>query len=190
MEKKFGKRIDSHKVKNKVFKIVITGPESTGKSTLTQSLANYFKEPYVYEMARNYLTDLKRPYAYDDLKEIAILQLEEEEKKIQDARDYLFIDTDLVVLKIWSNFKFKKCDPFILENLLKRSYNYYLLCDTDLAWEADPLREAPDLKTREELFEINKSELKFYNKIYGVVSGDQQKRVEMAIDLVSAQFAF
>jgi NadR type nicotinamide-nucleotide adenylyltransferase len=164
-----------------VLKIVVTGPESTGKSTLTKQLADYYKEPFVAEIARDYIENLKRPYNFIDLKKIAVIQLKEEDAQLKKAKKYLFIDTDLIVLKIWSQYKYEKCDPFILQNLLQRSYNYYLLCDTNLPWVYDPLRESPDLKTRKTIFELNKKELLFYNKPFSIISGIEQERLETAI---------
>jgi nicotinamide riboside kinase len=68
----------------------------------------------------------------------------------------LFIDTDMYVMKVWCEFVFGKCHRYVLDQIVKRKYDLYLLCNTDLPWVKDELREYPDLKTREKLFYIYK----------------------------------
>jgi NadR type nicotinamide-nucleotide adenylyltransferase len=160
-------------------KIAVTGPESTGKSWLSQKLAEHYNTVYVPEIARIYIDSLDRKYKQDDILNIARLQLEEERKMIPHANDLLFCDTELIVIKIWSIHKYNHCDPWILEQITNNPYELYLLCDIDLPWEYDPQREHPDL--REYLFEWYKSELDSYGFPYRVVRGVGDDRIVDAI---------
>src|ERR1700690_240628 len=101
-------------------KIVVTGPESTGKSTLCEQLAATFKTKWVPEYARKYLMELKRPYTYDDLLIIAKGQLEQEDRIMASLKTPLvFIDTDMYVMKVWCEYVFGKCHYFILDEIVK-----------------------------------------------------------------------
>lgn len=141
-------------------KIVIIGPESTGKSTLTEALASHFGEPWVPEYARQYLERLDRPYEFDDLLAIAKGQLALEERQLELADKFLFCDTDLHVLQVWSESKYKLVHPWILDQINVRRYDLYLLTDIDISWEADPQREHPEPEMRKYFFELYKSLLK------------------------------
>ena len=90
------------------------------------------------------------------------------------------MDTDLIVCKVWSEFKYDNCHPWILEQIQERHYDYYLLCDIDLPWTNDGMREHPN--HRQELLAIYEKELKVLNKPYTMVSG--KNRTQMAIDIV------
>ena len=160
-------------------KIVIIGPECTGKSSLTQALSKHFNAPYVEEYAREYISNLERPYTQNDILEIAKRQLALEDT-IKTHSDFLFCDTDLIVCKVWSEFKYGNCHPWILEQIQSRHYDYYLLCDIDLPWQNDGQREHPN--NRQELLDIYKKELKNLNKAFSVVRGDQ--RVYSAINFL------
>ena len=149
---------------NSIKKIVVIGPESTGKSTLCEQLAKEFDTLWVPEYAREYLLKNKLKYKYEDLRIIAEgqLKLEEEyeaqlKKKIADTNgksstsNILFIDTNMYVMKVWCEYVFGKCHQFILDQIPKQKVDLYLLCNIDLPWVKDELREYPDLKSREEL---------------------------------------
>ena len=137
-------------------KIVIIGPESTGKSTLCEALAAHFRTEWVREYAREYLEEHGMKYGYETLSVIARGQLALEEKGTADkeakqhktepgsANGLLFIDTDLYVIKVWSEYVFGRCAPWILNEIVRRKYDGYLLANTDLPWADDPLREYPD----------------------------------------------
>ena len=129
-------------------KIVIIGPESTGKSTLSADLAALFHTQWVPEFAREYLINQNGFYEEDDLLAIAKGQLALEDKTCATASDLLFCDTDLYVLKVWSEHKYGRCDGWILEQIAQRKYDLYLLTYIDVIWEDDPLREHPDLAMR------------------------------------------
>ena len=160
-------------------KVVVTGPECTGKSTLTKSLSQHFDCPYLEEYARQYITQLSTPYTPKDILHIAKKQIEIEDA-IPKNSPYLFLDTDLIVCKVWSEFKYSNCHPWILEQIQERHYDYYLLCDIDLPWQNDDVREHPN--NRGELFAIYEKELKALNKSYAIVSG--KNRAQTAIDIL------
>jgi len=161
-------------------KIALVGPESSGKSTLTQALAHHFNEPAVHEYARIYLEQLGRPYTEEDLLFIAQGQLEAEEKISFKARKWLFCDTNLLVIKIWSQVKYQQVSPDILACMHLESYRLHLLLAPDLPWEPDPLREHPNF--REALFEMYRAELEEAQVPYAVISGEH--RLEQALELL------
>lgn len=157
-------------------KIGIVGPESSGKSELSQRLAKQFNCPWVAEYAREYLENLNRPYNYDDLEIIARKQLELVEN-CGNSTDFCFIDTELIILKVWSEFKYHKCCDFILEKVSQQGIDFYLLVYPDIPWEDDPLRENPN--DRLELFDIYEQELIRLKKKYVVVRGDFEERMRI-----------
>lgn len=178
-------------------RIVIIGPESTGKSTLCEQLAAHYHTRWAPEYAREYLTVHGTAYQYEDLLTIAKGQVEQEddiaEQLLQSesspeqtgGHQLLFVDTDLYVMKVWSEFVFGKCDPWILEQIAARKYNGYLLCRTDLPWAPDELREYPDPITREKLFHIYKDCLVNQNTPWTEIVGQENQRLEVAITAVN-----
>jgi NadR type nicotinamide-nucleotide adenylyltransferase len=167
-------------------KIVVTGPESTGKSTLCEQLATNYKTLWVPEYAREYLMRLGRPYTYEDLLTIAKGQLEQEDRIIASSNAPLvFIDTDMYVMKVWCEFVFGKCHSFILEEIVKRKYDAYLLCNTDLPWIADELREYPDLESRELLYHMYKDLMINQSTPWIDISGDYNERLRKAISFIN-----
>ncbi len=167
-------------------KIVVIGPESTGKSTLCEQLADHYKTEWVPEFARNYLLEIRRPYTYEDLLYIAEEQIILEDRICASTKTPLvFIDTDMYVMKVWCEYVFKKCHPFILDQIAKRKYDGYLLCNTDLPWVADELREYPDLESREKLFYMYKDLMVNQSIPWIEISGDYDKRLQQAIHFTS-----
>lgn len=167
-------------------KIVIIGPESTGKSTLCQQLAAYFKVEWVPEYAREFLLKNGADYTYNDLLTIAKGQIALEEKHAQRTmrNAQLFIDTDMYVMKVWCEFVFGKCHQFILDEIAMRKYDLYLLCNIDLAWVKDELREYPDLETREKLYLIYKDIMINQSTPWVAIKGNCEQRLQTAIDAV------
>jgi len=156
-------------------KIILTGPESTGKTTLAKELANHYQTVWIPEYARMYIDNLQRPYEEEDILAIAKGQLEMENYLSQYANDYIFCDTNFLVLKVWSEYKYGTCDSWILQQLETRKYDCYLLCDIDVPWAFDPQRENP--KERETLLEIYERELLFYQKKYFKIKGTKKERL-------------
>lgn len=172
-------------------KVVAIGPESTGKSTLCEQLAAHFKTAWVPEYAREYLLQHGTNYQYKDLLTIAEGQLRSEERIVEDIEkgmyksDLVFIDTDLYVMKVWSEFVFNKCENSILTRIANRQYDLYLLCNNDLPWEKDELREYPDLKRRDQLFHHYKDAMVNQNTAWVEIRGNHEERLGIAIDAVN-----
>ena len=165
-------------------KIVIIGPESTGKTSLTRQLAAHFQCPMVEEYARSYIDQLDRPYNKDDLFEIARGQIRLEDSFEQHNAPYLFCDTDLRVIKIWSNFKYQDVHPWIMYQIGNRQYHAYLLTDIDLPWQPDPQREHPD--QRRQLFEIYQTEIESSGVPFSIISGSGPQRFENAVKFITS----
>lgn len=163
-------------------KIIITGPESTGKTTLANQLAEYFDTVWVPEYARIYLSDLERDYTEKDLFEIAKGQVELEEKLIKKANQFLICDSSMLVMKVWSKYKYGRCHPFILEQLTLRKNAFFILCGIDIPWEYDEWRENPH--NRKELYEIYKSALKKLNSKFFEITGNQEDRLKKSIEQI------
>ncbi|HRX93157.1 MAG TPA: ATP-binding protein [Chitinophagaceae bacterium] len=167
-------------------KIVAIGPESTGKSSLCRQLAKHYNTSWCPEYAREYLLENGKQYSYDSLLTIAQGQVELEEEYIQKKNNpLLFIDTDMYVMKVWCEFVFGKCHRYILDQIVTRHYDLYLLCNTDLPWIKDELREYPDIKTREKLFLIYKDILINQSVPWVEISGSDEERLQQAIDAVN-----
>lgn len=160
-------------------RLSITGPESTGKSTLAQQLAQHFSTGWVPEFARDYIGNLNQPYTLQDLENIARGQLELQQKAEAKNPKILIVDTELLVLKIWSENAFGACPEWILEELQNQRFDLYLLMDIDLPWEPDPQREHPHL--RQYFFDLYKAELEKLNFPFQVISGTDQERFEAAL---------
>lgn len=167
-------------------RILILGPESTGKSTLAAALAAYFQEPWVPEVAREYLEKLDRPYAYDDLLQIGKQQMRTEDELAMQAKHFLFCDTDLRVIQVWSQHRYGEVDPWVLEELARRTYDLILLCAPDLPWQADLLREHPELEMRKQFFEIYKQLSQASGFPWILISGDTAQRLSTGIQAVGS----
>ena len=166
-----------------MIKIVLTGPESSGKTTLGRQLADHFQTNYVSEYARQYLNGIERDYEKKDLIEIAKKQIESESILDPHSNHLLFCDTDLITIKVWSDYKYKETAPWILQQIDRRYYDLYLLCVPDIPWEEDPQRENPD--DRDALFEIYKNTLLEYNKNFVEIKGSFEERLNTAIEQVN-----
>ena len=167
-----------------MLKIAITGPESTGKSTLSQLLARHYNTVWVPEYARSYINSLGRPYTVSDLEAIARGQLALEQEALQKAGSILFADTDLLVIKIWSEHAFGYCPEWILEKLRQQDYNLCLLMGVDLPWEPDPQREHPHL--RQYFYDWYKRELQELGVNFVEITGQHEERLQLACRHVDA----
>ncbi|MEX0636569.1 MAG: AAA family ATPase [Ferruginibacter sp.] len=189
----------------RVKKIVILGPESTGKSYLCQQLATYFQTQWVPEYAREFLLTNGTDYTYQDLYSISVGQLAAENAAMEglhfkqqsnpdlfttpahtiDKTFYpLLIDTDMYVMKVWSEIVFNRCDNRILTTIAQRPYDLYLLCDTDLPWVADELREYPDLGMRQTIFQYYKDAMVNQHIPFTIIKGSYEQRFETALTAI------
>lgn len=151
-------------------RIAFTGPESSGKSTLAAWCSEFFSLPLAPEFARSYLESAPA-YQFEDLLKIAQGQV----ALWPDGN--LVADTELHVIQIWSQEKYKQVDPLILNALQQQKFDHYFLCSPDIPWEADPLRENP--LDRDRLFDVYRKELMAYQRPLTVLSGDLQSRQEL-----------
>ncbi|MEQ8688353.1 MAG: ATP-binding protein [Imperialibacter sp.] len=165
-------------------RIAIIGPESTGKSTLSQQLATHFHTQWVPEFARQYLIDINRPYEESDLLAIAKGQKEKEEQLFRSANRFLFCDTTLIVVKVWSEHSYGRCDPWIEEQVDQMQYDYFLLTDIDMPWEEDSQREHPHM--RKYFFDIYQTYLEKECLPFTLVSGNEEERLQLAIAKVAS----
>ena len=172
-------------------KIVIIGPESTGKSTLCEQLSKYYAASLVKEYAREYLITNGNNYTYDNLLDIAKGQISKEEIAIEEASQtansntetqLVFIDTDMYVMKVWCEYVFNKCHSWILNTIVNQKYDLYLLCNVDLPWVKDELREYPDLITREKLYHYYKDIMVNQSIPWIDISGNYEERLQKALE--------
>ena len=164
--------------------LVITGPESSGKTTLATQLADYWKTPLVAEASRNYLKG-KDSYQQRDLLEIAKQQHKQEQTALSLLPERIICDTDLLVIMIWSEVKYGYCDSWIYStfesNIKKNNFcRHYYLCDSNIPWQADPRRENPH--NRDELFDLYLKKLKEYELDYRIVKGKPRQRLQQVLD--------
>jgi NadR type nicotinamide-nucleotide adenylyltransferase len=182
-------------------KIVIIGPESTGKSTLSAQLAVHYKTLWCPEYAREYLLEHGTSYAFEDLLTIAKGQLALEDEYVASmvnekftisnssiAIDHLpiFIDTDMYVMKVWCEYVFGKCHQFILGEIAQRKYDLYLLCNIDHPWMPDEQREHPDETSRKELYNIYEDIMINQETPWVDISGSYEERLKKGIVAVDA----
>ncbi|GHM99640.1 hypothetical protein WSM22_11300 [Cytophagales bacterium WSM2-2] len=177
-------RENVHEIK----KVCVIGPECTGKTDLSQFLAQHFKTSWVEEYARAYLNKLGRAYDQIDLVKIAHGQLRMEDEWVYDANKLLVCDTNLIVIKVWSEHKYGNCDPDILKKIAERKYDLYLLTNIDIPWDEDPQREHPD--KREHFWKIYQKEVALTGVPFIEISGEREARRKKAIDAINSTFKF
>ena len=158
-------------------KIIVIGPESSGKTTICKGLSDYYNIPFSEEYSRKYLNSLQRDYTQEDILEIAKGQLKSNQEN-------QICDTDLITIKIWSEYKYSSCDNWILDQIEKQKTKnrFYLLCKPDIPWEADPLRENPT--NRGDLLKIYKGELEKLHHNYFIVEGTENERIVKCVSSI------
>ncbi|PJJ75331.1 NadR type nicotinamide-nucleotide adenylyltransferase [Thermoflavifilum aggregans] len=169
-------------------KIVVIGPESTGKSTLSEQLAAHLHTVWVPEFARDYLNQLHRPYEEADLLAIARGQIQSEDRLFHQANRFLICDTDLYVIKVWSEHKYQTCHPWILQQIAQRTYDLYILTYIDIPWTYDPQREYPQPEMREYFFRIYRDIVIQSGTPWICVKGNEQERLQTALNGIHSLF--
>lgn len=168
-------------------KIVVIGPESSGKSTLCKELSAHFKSSYLPEYARIYLENNGSKYSYEDVLEMAKGQLESEEHFALQNREssFLLFDTNYLVYKVWIKEKYGKVESFIELLLKEDNYDYYFLCDVDIPWEYDELREHPNSDDRNRLLNEYKIILNQNKLPFVILQGNRQERLKKAKSIIN-----
>jgi len=161
-------------------KIVITGPESVGKSTLCNRLAEHCGGLCVPEYARSYVEQLSTPYIYADLENIARKQIQQLGSDYEAAQNYVFFDTGLIVTKIWFSEVYGKVPAFLSEALAQLKIHRYLLCYPDIEWIPDKVRENSG-ENRFRLFQLYENELIKLKQNYIIIRGVGEQRFKNAL---------
>tara|TARA_R110002072_G_scaffold217915_1_gene375613 strand:- start:570 stop:1097 length:528 start_codon:yes stop_codon:yes gene_type:complete len=159
------------------------GPESTGKTTLCGQLASRFGGAIVPEIARGYLTFQGGIYQQKDLITIAKKQLELESRITFDNKGPIFCDTDVLVVKVWQEFKYGESNSEIDLIFSKQQSRKYLLTYPDLEWQPDSLRENPNELL--EIFNYYEKTLTEMGADYRIVRGNGEERLKCAIDAIN-----
>ncbi|MBK9150146.1 MAG: ATP-binding protein [Saprospiraceae bacterium] len=163
-------------------KVVVTGPECSGKTTLAQQLSEALSVPFMEEIARSYLTDREGRYALEDIEQIARLHIEAE-SNYSGKSDLLILDTDLITLEIWAEEKFGTVPDIIADAVKSRQYDLYLLCMPEMPWVYDPLRENPS--DRDRLMDIYLHKLEVWSRQFVIISGTPEQRLRLAMEYIS-----
>jgi len=163
-------------------RIAITGPESTGKTTLAMQLAELYDTVYVPEYARQYLNENGTQYNSEDVLKMAKGQIELERQMLAKAGEILFADTEMIAYKVWLEFYKWEVPKWMTEHIASRKFDLYLLTDIDLPWVADGQRTNPD--DRELLFHRFEDELEKIEANYGIISGTGALRIDNAISTI------
>jgi NadR type nicotinamide-nucleotide adenylyltransferase len=170
-----------------VKKVCVIGPECTGKTDLSQHLAAHYKTNWVPEYARGFLNKLNRPYVLGDLVQIAHGQMRLEQEWLYEANRVLICDTNLITIKIWSEYKFGQYPEEIARQHAASTYDLYLLTYIDVPWEDDPQREHPD--KRDHFWQIYKKEVEQSGVPVVEIGGDRDQRRAKAIAAVDTLLA-
>lgn len=152
------------------YKIILLGPESTGKTTLSRKLAKYFNTIWLPEYGRYYLEKYGPAYTYKDVVKIAKIQYLREKKYIKFANKFFFVDTDMINIEVWFEVVFNKKPLWLPAKVQESLGDFYLLCKPDIEWKPDRVRENSGSK-RWELFEIYKQKIISYNRLYTIIEG-------------------
>ena len=168
-----------------ILKVVLFGPESTGKTTLSEQLARHYNTVWVPEYARDYLQEKwnneRKTCEPHDLLPIAEGQMRLENRLTKKATKILVCDTDLLETKVYSEaYYIGDCDPTLEKYALQNSYDLYLLTYIDIPWEEDDLRDKPN--ERDEMFNYFKLTLEKYDKNFITLKGNKKQRLEKAIN--------
>jgi nicotinamide riboside kinase len=171
----------STKLKTKSKTIIITGAESTGKSQLTEGLANHFQLPFIPEFARSYIDNLERNYNYGDVELIAKKQVHELHEFQNKDLPWVLSDTWLIITKIWFEEVFGKSPGWLEPEIEKTKIDLFLVCDTDLPWEPDSVRE----NGGEKRFYLQQRYIETivnYGFDYKIITGKYEARLQNALN--------
>ena len=163
--------------------VLVTGPESSGKSTLARALAWCLDGIYVAEIAREYLHARGGVYTEEDLPQICARQVAVQATAVQSGASLVVCDTGPEVINVWSEVKYGRVDPSVEEAVHASQYQLVFLCCPDLPWQPDPLRESPQLASRQAIFDRYRKLLPTAHRISG------EGRIEQALSIVASRSA-
>ena len=163
---------------------VFTGPESTGKTTLANHFSRTYNAPLVEEYARTFLEALDKSYTFNNVIEMAATQLKMEQEAIKQNTSMLLLDTDLITYAIWLKVKYNTTIDWIDDAISNQPNKHYFLCAIDVPWETDPLREHPNEKDREALFQLHLSLLEKHQYPYTILSGNLDNRIARCKEII------
>jgi NadR type nicotinamide-nucleotide adenylyltransferase len=162
-------------------KIVITGPESTGKTVLAEGLAQRLNAPWIPEFAREYIQKIGRPYTYQDVEIIAYQQVQQEKEfSGQTGQKILILDTWLIITQVWFEVVYGEAPDWIKEYISKADIDLFLVCKTDLPWLPDQVRENGG-EMRELLLKLYCKKIKEYGYKFEIVEGFGDERLNCAL---------
>lgn len=174
-----------------IIRIVLYGPESTGKTTLSKALAAHYNTCWVPEYMRVFLESKplnpeEELVTYQELLPIARGQMQTENKKLEEANTFLFCDTNLLELQVYAQYYFGKSPDDLSAYSIKNTYDLYILTHIDTPWEPDGLRDRPE--DREEMFILFEQKLINNNLPYITVKGNENERLSFAISQIDMLF--
>lgn len=168
-----------------MIKIALIGPESTGKTELCQLLAEHYECEWVPELARDYVIQKNYRYNFNDVAEIARLQIEKEQEfDNKEGNEPVFFDTDLIITKVWFEHKYGEVPTFLTERLKGKHIDFYLLLKPDLPWKYDPVRENGD--NRLYFYEWYEREINELGAAYAEIGGVGENRLNNALKAIDA----
>ncbi|MBK6353055.1 MAG: ATP-binding protein [Saprospiraceae bacterium] len=175
-----GKKYNNKNYLRKI-RIVLTGPESTGKTSLSLALSNHYKVNLIPEFSRYFLTKSVVPYTFEEVSQMALQQIKLSENA-PSHNSFHLEDTDLLTYLVWQGFKYGSVDPYLLENWKGHQADFYLMCVPDVKWQSDPLRENPLQRT--EIANLFINYLTASQLDYGYVTGSGISRLNNAVFLI------
>lgn len=164
--------------------IVVSGAESTGKSTLAEALSSHFLSPWIPEFSRSYVENLPGHYAFSDVEIIARKQIEQQ-LEAEKRGGIIFFDTWLIITKVWFDVVYGCCPEWVEEHIRKSRIDLFLVCDIDIPWIADGVRENGG-ENRERLHKTYIQQIERFDFPYRIISGSGNERTANAIEIVNS----
>lgn len=164
--------------------VIVTGAESTGKSILTRQLSHFYQSPSFAEFPREYIEKKGQNYTFDDVVSIALMQNAQMKKSLTINSKYIFFDTWLIITMIWFDAVFKKVPQWISETIKNAPVDLFLVCNTDLPWIPDPVRENGG-EMREMLHMRYIELINRFGFNYKLVSGHSEERFNNAVEFIN-----